>query len=52
LRSAREDATAFAALYDRYEAAVVGSLKRSMPDPEVVADVTAEVFAAVLAAAS
>jgi RNA polymerase sigma factor (sigma-70 family) len=41
----------FAAFYDRYELAVVGYFARRTGDPEVAADLTAEVFAAVLAAA-
>lgn len=52
LRQSRSDATAFAAFYDRYEAAVVGYLARRVRDPEVAADLTAEVFAAALRAAS
>jgi RNA polymerase sigma-70 factor (ECF subfamily) len=51
LRATSNDSTAFVAFYDRYEAAVVGYLRRSVHDPEVVADLTAEVFAAVLCAA-
>jgi RNA polymerase sigma factor (sigma-70 family) len=38
--------------YDRYEAAVAGYLARRVHDPEVVADLTAEVFAAALHGAS
>jgi RNA polymerase sigma-70 factor (ECF subfamily) len=52
LRSARSDAAAFELFYDRYEAAVVGYFARRVGDPEVAADLTAEVFAAMLAAAS
>lgn len=52
LREAREDPAAFLAFYDRYETAVVCYLKRSVRDPEVVADLTAEVFAKALSAAS
>ena len=52
LRQSRSDATAFAVFYDRYEAAVVGYLARRVRDPEVAADLTAEVFAAALRAAS
>jgi RNA polymerase sigma factor (sigma-70 family) len=51
LRSARADAAAFRLFYDRYEAAVVGYFGRRVRDPEVTADLTAEVFAAILAAA-
>jgi RNA polymerase sigma factor (sigma-70 family) len=47
----RSDGSAFAVFYDRYEAAVVGYFARRVRDPEVVADLTAEVFAAALAAA-
>jgi RNA polymerase sigma-70 factor (ECF subfamily) len=46
------DATAFAIFYDRYEDAVVGYFARRIRDPEIVADLTAEVFAAALNAAS
>lgn len=42
---------AFAAFYDRYEAAVVGYFTRRTGDPEVAGDLTAEVFAAALSAA-
>jgi RNA polymerase sigma factor (sigma-70 family) len=42
---------AFAAFYDRYETAVVGYFTRRTGDPEVAADLTAEVFAAALNAA-
>jgi RNA polymerase sigma-70 factor (ECF subfamily) len=52
LRQSRSDAAAFAVFYDRYEAAVVGYLARRVGDPEVAADLTAEVFAAALSAAS
>lgn len=52
LLEARQDAAAFVAFYDRYEAAVVGYFKRRVRDPEVVADLTAEVFAAAFHAAS
>ena len=48
LSAARTDADAFACFYDRYEAAVVGYLMRRVRDPEVAADLTAEVFAAAL----
>jgi RNA polymerase sigma-70 factor, ECF subfamily len=52
LQGCRSDASAFAVFYDRYERAVVGYLARRVRDPEVVADLTAEVFAAALQAAS
>lgn len=52
LRKASEDATAFVVFYDRYEPAIVQYFRQRVPDPEVVADLTAEVFAAALRAAS
>jgi RNA polymerase sigma factor (sigma-70 family) len=52
LHASRSDPAAFAAFYDRYESAVVGYLARRVHDPEVVADLTAEVFASALYAAS
>jgi RNA polymerase sigma-70 factor (ECF subfamily) len=52
LRESRSNATAFAVFYDRYEIAVVGYLARRVGDPELVADLTAEVFAAALRAAA
>ncbi|MGH2908548.1 MAG: RNA polymerase sigma factor, partial [Solirubrobacteraceae bacterium] len=52
LHESRSDATAFAVFYDRYERAVVGYLARRVRDPELVADLTAEVFAAALGAAA
>ena len=39
---------AFASFYDRYESAIVGYFARRVRDPEIVADLTAEVFAAAL----
>lgn len=45
------DPQAFVAFYRRYEAAIVGYFVRRVGDPEVAADLTAEVFAAVLRAA-
>lgn len=51
LAASRADADAFAAFYDRYEASLVGYFTRRTGDPEVAADLTAEVFAAALAAA-
>jgi RNA polymerase sigma factor (sigma-70 family) len=42
---------AFAAFYDRYEMAVVGYFTRRTGDPEVAADLSAEVFASALSAA-
>lgn len=52
LRGARTDAGAFMAFYDRYEPAIVSYFRRHVGDPEVVADLTAEVFAAAFYAAS
>ncbi len=51
LHECSSDAAAFAVFYDRYERAVIGYLARRVHDPEVVADLTAEVFASALAAA-
>jgi RNA polymerase sigma factor (sigma-70 family) len=51
LATTRSRPAAFAAFYDRYEAAVVGYFARRTGDPEVAADLSAEVFAAALAAA-
>jgi RNA polymerase sigma factor (sigma-70 family) len=48
---ARTDPGAFAEFYDRYEDAVIGYFTRRVRDPEVAADLTAEVFAAMLGAA-
>ena len=52
LDSAAVDPDAFASFYERYEALVVGFLMRRIRDPEVVADLTAEVFAAALESAA
>jgi RNA polymerase sigma factor (sigma-70 family) len=52
LGAARSEPAAFAVFYDRYEAVVAGYLARRVRDPEVVADLTAEVFAAALHSAS
>lgn len=52
LASARSDPEAFGQFYDRYEAAVAGYFMRRTAAPEVAADLTAEVFAAALAAAA
>ncbi len=41
---------AFAAFYDRYETPLVGYFMRRTADPELAADLSAEVFAAALAA--
>ena len=49
--AAGRDPAAFAQFYDRYERAVVGYFMRRTRDPELAADLTAEVFAAALAAA-
>lgn len=51
LAASRLHPDAFAAFYDRYESAVVGYFARRTGDPEVAADLTAEVFAAALGAA-
>ena len=47
--TARGDADAFAALYRRHLPRVVSYVMRATGDPEVAADLTAEVFAAALA---
>ena len=52
LAAARSDPDAFTRFYDRYERAVVGYFLRSVRSSEVAADLTAEVFANVLAAAA
>lgn len=51
LRATGSDPSAFASFYGRYESLVVGYLARRVRDAEVVADLTAEVFAAALEAA-
>jgi RNA polymerase sigma-70 factor (ECF subfamily) len=51
LAAARKDPDAFAAFYRRYECLILGYLLRRSGDPEVAADLTAEVFAAALRAA-
>jgi RNA polymerase sigma factor (sigma-70 family) len=51
LAASRSNPDAFAAFYDRYESSVVGYFARRTGDPEVAADLAAEVFAAALAAA-
>ena len=51
LAASRSQPDAFAAFYDRYERALVGYFARRTGDAEVAADLTAEVFAAALAAA-
>ncbi|MGO9319933.1 MAG: RNA polymerase sigma factor, partial [Solirubrobacteraceae bacterium] len=50
LAASRSEPDAFAAFYDRYEGSVVGYFARRTGDPEVAADLTAEVFAAALGA--
>ena len=52
LASAGADPDAFTRFYQRYEAAVLGYFLRRTRDPELAADLTAEVFAAALAAAA
>jgi RNA polymerase sigma-70 factor (ECF subfamily) len=51
LAGTRRDAQAFAIFYDRYERAVLGFFINRTRDPELAADLTAEVFAAALRAA-
>jgi RNA polymerase sigma-70 factor (ECF subfamily) len=51
LAASRSEPDAFAAFYERYEGSVVGYFARRTGDPEVAADLTAEVFAAALGAA-
>jgi RNA polymerase sigma-70 factor (ECF subfamily) len=48
LAACHEDAQALGAFYDRHEAAVLGFLARRVLDPEVAADLCAEVFASLL----
>jgi RNA polymerase sigma factor (sigma-70 family) len=50
LRVAASDAEAFTAFYRRYERAMLAYFLRRTGDPELTADLTAEVFAAVLIA--
>ncbi len=47
--TSRGDADAFASLYRRHLARVVGYLLHATDDPEVAADLAAEMFAAALA---
>ena len=51
LAGARTSRRAFAAFYDRYERAIAGYFMRRTRDPELAADLTAEVFAAAFMAA-
>jgi RNA polymerase sigma factor (sigma-70 family) len=51
LAAARREPDAFAAFYDRYELKLVGYFARRTGDAELAADLAAEVFASVLAAA-
>jgi RNA polymerase sigma factor (sigma-70 family) len=51
LAAARKDPDAFAAFYRRYERLILSYLLRRTGDPEIAADLTAEVFAAALRAA-
>ena len=51
LASAGSDPDAFTRFYERYEAAMLGYFLRRTRDPELAADLAAEVFAAALAAA-
>src|SRR5271166_5128701 len=50
LAASRLNPDAFGAFYDRYEGSVVGYFARRTGNPEVAADLTAEVFAAALGA--
>lgn len=52
LAATRREAQAFAIFYDRYEQAMLGFFMNRTRDPELAADLTAEVFAAALRAAS
>ncbi|MGH3265480.1 MAG: RNA polymerase sigma factor [Trebonia sp.] len=52
LAASLTDPGAFGCFYDRYEAAIVGFFVRRTRDPELSADLTAEVFAAALGAAA
>ena len=52
LVAAAGDAAAFSAFYRRYEGAIVAFFMRRVGDPELAADLTAEVFAAVLVSCS
>jgi RNA polymerase sigma-70 factor (ECF subfamily) len=51
LAAVDSDADAFSVFYKRHERMIVGFLMRRVRDPEVAADLTAEVFAAALEAA-
>lgn len=51
LLAARTSRRAFGAFYDRYERGIAGYFMRRTGDPEVSADLTAEVFAAAFVAA-
>jgi DNA-directed RNA polymerase specialized sigma24 family protein len=48
LAAAAGDAAAFSAFYRRYEPAMLTYFTRQVGDPELAADLTVEVFAAVL----
>ncbi len=50
LAAAARDPRAFAAFYERYERPMLGFFVRRTADPELAADLTAEVFAAALGA--
>lgn len=52
LAAAGRSRRAFAAFYDRYERAVAGYFMRRTRDPDLAADLTAEVFAATFTAAA
>src|ERR1700759_4507071 len=51
LRATRSEPDAFAELYDRYETALVGYLRRRTGNIEVAVDLASEAFAAALAGA-
>ncbi|MGO9787965.1 MAG: RNA polymerase sigma factor [Solirubrobacteraceae bacterium] len=49
LAASADDPTAFSAFYERYEGPMLAFFRRRTGDPELAADLTAEVFAAALA---
>jgi RNA polymerase sigma-70 factor (ECF subfamily) len=51
LRASSSEPEAFGRFYDRYETAIASYFLRRVGEPEVAADLTAEVFASALAAA-
>jgi RNA polymerase sigma factor (sigma-70 family) len=52
LAATRSEPEAFASFYDRYEASILGYLMRRTRDPEMAAELGAEVFAAALGSAT